>query len=119
MGRGISKGGMLPPFFFIKQRNQSRTRLHVYSKNHERARRGSTKHKSKGLIRMTDRIKNKGEMEQFLNYDGLKYGKIMPTNIDGFLEFGNKVFVLIELKFKETKMPFGQKLCFERMCDRI
>jgi len=47
----------------------------------------------------------------------LTYGKITPTDIDGFLDFGNKLFVFIEVKYGDAALPTGQRLALERICD--
>ena len=51
------------------------------------------------------------------NYTKLRYGKISPTDIDLFLDFGNKAFVFLELKHYAVRMPDGQRLGLERLCD--
>lgn len=57
--------------------------------------------------------------EQIKDYSNLAFDTITPTDIDGIIDFGNKLWVIIELKFKGGKMPYGQKLCLERLCDII
>lgn len=51
------------------------------------------------------------------NFQSLRYGTITPTDIDAFIDFGNIVFVVIELKLKGVDVPFGQKLAIERLVD--
>ncbi len=48
---------------------------------------------------------------------GLRYGKITPTDIDAFLDFGGRVFIVIEAKHGTAMPPYGQKLALERMAD--
>jgi hypothetical protein len=49
-------------------------------------------------------------------YKGLKWGKITPTDIDVGIDFGNRLFVFVELKYGNTKVPMGQRLFLERVC---
>lgn len=60
-------------------------------------------------------IRNRQAGRQIVDYSGLRYGNITPTDIDGFLEFGNRLFVLIELKFMGVPLPYGQQLALERL----
>lgn len=65
------------------------------------------------------KIINRERAKQLRDYSGLKYGKITPTDIDGFIDFGNKAFVFLELKLEGTKLPYGQRLALERIGDTI
>ncbi len=38
-------------------------------------------------------IKNKEFISQVKVFSGIKIGSISPTDIDGFLDFGNKLFI--------------------------
>ena len=62
-------------------------------------------------------IRDKRFANQVKDYSGLLYGKITPTDIDGFLDFGNKVFVFLEVKYGDTTMATGQRLALERLSD--
>jgi len=62
-------------------------------------------------------IRNEQFMEQLKDFSGLSFGAISPTDIDGFLDFGNKVFIFFELKYKHPHLPRGQELALERLCD--
>lgn len=68
---------------------------------------------------MRGEIRNRLISNQVINYSDLRWGKITPTDLDGFLDFGNKVFILIEYKFRDTEIPYGQKLALERLVDAI
>ena len=63
------------------------------------------------------KIRNREAAGQLKDFSGLRFGKITPTDIDGFVDFNNKAFVLIEVKYGTAPMPFGQKLGYERLCD--
>jgi hypothetical protein len=65
---------------------------------------------------MTD-IKNRAHMSQIKDFSGLRFGKITPTDIDGFIDFGGKLFVFIEAKYGEAQLSFGQRLALERLVD--
>ena len=64
-------------------------------------------------------FRNKEYAGQLKDFSGLRWGKISPTDIDGILEFSNKLFIIIETKYKASPIPFGQKLALERICDAI
>jgi hypothetical protein len=51
------------------------------------------------------------------DFSGLRWGKITPTDIDGFIEFGDRLFVFVESKFNGAALPHGQRLALERLCD--
>ncbi len=65
------------------------------------------------------KIKNRNISNQVKDYSGLQFGKITPTDIDGFIDFNNKLFIVIELKYNNTPVLFGQKLALERLVDNI
>jgi hypothetical protein len=62
-------------------------------------------------------IKNRDHMRQIKSFSGMRWEKITPTDIDGFIDFGGKVFVFIEAKHGESMPPYGQRLALERLCD--
>lgn len=62
-------------------------------------------------------INNRDRARQIKDYSGLRYDKITPTDIDGFIDFGNKHFVILEYKLVGTEIPYGQKLALVRLCD--
>lgn len=62
-------------------------------------------------------INNRDRGRQIRDYSGLKYGNITPTDIDGFLDFHNKIFIFFELKYGDAELPIGQRLALERLCD--
>lgn len=67
--------------------------------------------------RIPGKINNQGIMKQVVDFKGLVFGKISPTDIDCFIDFGNKLFVIVEAKHNDAQVPFGQKLAIERLCD--
>jgi len=54
---------------------------------------------------------------QVRDFTGLRYGKITPTDIDGFIDFDNKLFIFLEPKYKGKGVDRGQELALERLCD--
>lgn len=64
-------------------------------------------------------IINRKRAEQLRDFSGLCYGTKTPTDIDGFIDFENKLFILFELKYKQKELGKGQRLAFERLCDAI
>lgn len=51
------------------------------------------------------------------DFSGTRWGKITPTDIDGFVEFSNRLFIFIEGKFGRSSLRYGQKLALGRLVD--
>ncbi len=68
---------------------------------------------------MRGEIRNRKRARQLRDFTGLRFGTITPTDIDGFLEFRDRLFVWIETKFRGQEMPDGQRLALERQCDAV
>lgn len=66
-------------------------------------------------------IKRLDRIGQVIDFRSLRFGgdTTMPTDLDGFIDFGNKAFVFIELKYNDADMPVGQSLALERLCDAV
>tara|TARA_B100000214_G_scaffold113066_1_gene79899 strand:- start:2698 stop:3078 length:381 start_codon:yes stop_codon:yes gene_type:complete len=62
-------------------------------------------------------IKNSNRAKQGIEFSGVEWGKIHPSDIDFVLEFKNKVLILGEVKFKGIELTTGQKLMLERIAD--
>lgn len=62
-------------------------------------------------------FRNREFAKQLKSFAGLKFGNITPTDIDGFMDFGNNVFIFLESKHGVSPLPYGQKLALERLCD--
>lgn len=68
---------------------------------------------------------NRGQIQfrersrQIIDFGGLQYGNITPTDIDGLIEYKNKAYAIIEMKYGNAEMPKGQKLAIERMVDDL
>lgn len=65
------------------------------------------------------KIQNPEQKRQLMDFSGLKYGKITPTDIDGFIEMKNKLFVFYEFKNKAAKQPYGQQLAETNLIDAL
>lgn len=63
------------------------------------------------------KIHHREQATRIKDYSGLRYGKITPTDIDGFLDFNNNVFIFLEIKKGQSLPPYGQRLALERLCD--
>ena len=62
-------------------------------------------------------IQNEPRMKQVIDFSGLKYGTMTPTDIDGFFEFGKKLFVYYEFKYGFASIPKGQYAALLRQVD--
>ena len=68
---------------------------------------------------MSEPIKNRGRASQIIDFTGITYGKISPTDIDGLIEYHDKAVILFEMKYENAVMPWGQQTALERICDDI
>jgi len=64
---------------------------------------------SRGEIQFVDRAR------QLNSFKDLTFGKITPTDIDGLIEYKDKAYIFIEVKYKDKDLPFGQRLALERL----
>lgn len=51
------------------------------------------------------------------DFSGLCWKRITPTDIDGFVEFQDRLFVFIEGKLRGAALKGGQRLALERLSD--
>ena len=58
---------------------------------------------------------NRERAKQLINYSGVVYGNITPTDIDGLIEYRNWFYIMIELKHDSAEMPEGQSIALARM----
>lgn len=66
---------------------------------------------------VSDILRNREFASQLKIFAGMKWGRISPTDIDGFLDFGDRLFVFIEVKHGKSMPPTGQRIALERLCD--
>ena len=62
-------------------------------------------------------IQNRARKQQIADMSGLRFQKITPTDLDGFLDFDDRLFVFIEGKFIATPVLLGQQIAIDRLCD--
>jgi len=60
-------------------------------------------------------IKNRDRAKQINDFSGLKYGTITPTDLDGLIEYHNQAYIILEIKYNNSKMPEGQRIALERL----
>ncbi len=70
-------------------------------------------------------LTNKGQIynheraQQQRDYSGLRFGNITPTDIDAVIEYKNKAYIILELKYLDAELPYGQRLALERLTDDL
>jgi hypothetical protein len=65
-------------------------------------------------------IRNPDIAQILQDFSGLRFERgITPTDIDGFVEFEDDVYIIIETKYRDTRLSGGQRKALERLCDRI
>ena len=64
-------------------------------------------------------IINENRAKQLVCFSGLRFNNITPTDIDGLIEYQNKYYIWIELKYNYAEIKYGQKLAFARICDDL
>lgn len=62
-------------------------------------------------------IRNRELSRRIADFRGLRWGAITPTDIDGFVEFGDRLFVVIEGKSEGAPIAHGQLLALARLVD--
>ena len=62
-------------------------------------------------------IFNRDRARQLIDFEGLNVGSILPTDLDGLIEYHDEAFILYEFKYKGTEIPLGQRIAIERMVD--
>ena len=67
-------------------------------------------------------IHTRGAATKLVVFNGMRYcktGSASPTDIDGCVELGDKLFIYFDTKKKGKELERGQELCFTRIVDRI
>jgi len=67
------------------------------------------------------KIRNKEFAKQLVDYEGLQWGKITPTDFDGLIEYQDRGFIFFESKYKGTifDLASGQGKAFKRLVDDL
>lgn len=60
-------------------------------------------------------IQNKSRFKQPISFEGMTHNDISPTDIDAIIDYGNKCFILYEVKYEDAPIPCGQAIAFERI----
>lgn len=67
---------------------------------------------------MKSKILNPKRMKQLVDFKGLELDNgIYPTDIDGLIEYHDSEYILLEVKHKDARVPYGQRLAIQRMVD--
>jgi len=61
------------------------------------------------------RIENIARRQQIIDFSGVRFGNITPTDIDGVIEYNDIAYAFYEIKYANAEMKYGQKLCLERL----
>ena len=64
------------------------------------------------------RIKNPHYAKQLIDFQGLGLdGGLYPTDIDALIEYHDMEYILVEVKYKNKRVPYSQKLAIQRMIE--
>ena len=64
------------------------------------------------------RIKNPYYAKQLIDFQGLDLdGGLYPTDIDALIEYHDMEYILVEVKYKNKRVPYSQKLAIQRMIE--
>lgn len=64
-------------------------------------------------------IQYKERARQLIDFHGLRVGNITPTDSDGEIEYHDKAWIFIEIKYNYATMGIGQQTAFTRKVDDI
>lgn len=65
------------------------------------------------------KIQNPSRKRQIISFDGLRYGNITPTDLDGLIEYHGRAYVFMEYKLRDAVLPYGQQLALQRLTDDV
>lgn len=64
------------------------------------------------------RIRNPYYAKQLIDFQGLDLdGGLYPTDIDAIIEYHDMEYILVEVKYKNKRVPYSQKLAIQRMIE--
>ena len=66
-----------------------------------------------GGVLVRGQIENRGRKQQIIDFSGLRFGTITPTDIDGVIEYRGKAFIYYEFKYQDAPVKRGQQVAFE------
>lgn len=61
------------------------------------------------------KIQNEEYARRIIDFSGMRYGNITPTDIDGVIEYHDTHVVFFEFKYDNAPIPDGQRLALERL----
>lgn len=64
-------------------------------------------------------IMNRERFNQQILFDGIGKGQMRMTDYDGVFEIDDKWCIFTEVKRVGNEMPYGQRLSYERVADRL
>ena len=57
---------------------------------------------------------------QLISFEGMSFERnIRPTDIDGFIEIGNREYIVFEIKYRDAEMQQGQRTAIENLCNTL
>jgi len=62
-------------------------------------------------------VNNDSRFRQRLLYEGIRYAKITPTDVDAFIDFRDRLYVFAEVKYKDKAIDLGQEIAIKRLVD--
>lgn len=69
---------------------------------------------------MIRHLEHPDRASQLVDLTGINYGNLSPTDVDGFLEIKNKLFIFLEFKNKNAPpIRYGQRTALERVVDAL
>jgi hypothetical protein len=69
------------------------------------------------VVKLNQHYRNEKLVRNFNILTGIKFGKIRPMDVDGFIEIHNKLFIFIETKHGTSGMSAAQQTALERLTD--
>ena len=64
-------------------------------------------------------FKNRARAAQLIDFQGLQWGKLRPTDIDLSIDWGGKTFVFVEVKGINQGLTVGQRIHLEGLVKAI
>lgn len=69
-------------------------------------------------IKERGKIHNHRRIKQVIDFDGLRWGRWSPTDVDGLMELRDlNAYVLFEFKHRDAEVPEGQREALREMAD--
>lgn len=65
------------------------------------------------------KIQHRERARQIIDFSGLRFGNITPTDIDGLIEYKDIAYIFYGYKLVDIEMPKGQRLALERIADNL